>query len=988
MLKRPKRTAALLLCAVLLLTALAPLTARADAREEKVVRVGWYESPFNETDQFGRRSGYAYEFQRKIAAYTGWTYEYVTASWPELYQMLVEGEIDLMSDVSYTPERAELMLFPAQPMGEERYYLFVPAADNRGISPEDVTSLNGKRVGVNRGSYQKSLFEDWMKSYGVKAKIIELDTDEDESVRLLFEGAFDAYVTIDSFGGHDGTVPLFKVGASSFYFAVNKDRPDLLQELNAAMNRIQDENRHYIEQLDKTYLRASGANLFLTQNELNWLDAHGTIRVGYRTGYLAFCDKDPKTGKLVGALAEFLNLASTCLTNAEFDFQTIPFDSTQDALDALKAGEIDCVFPINISPYDAEQMDVLDTDAVMQSEMYAVVRAKDRGSFKLTEDYSVAIRAGEPSHLTFLMDHFPSWTTVVCDSTEGRFRAVSAGEADCTLISNYRMNHNAAAIEKYGLATVSTGTYVGFHFALRDQDVELYAILNKLIDIVPSAAVNASLTEWSTEEQAFSLLKYMREHVNLIVLVFAAILLIAFVVLMRILRSEKRAKLSEQEANKALEQVSALNEEQKRRLDEIDRLNARLTARQAELNAALKSAEQASRAKTTFLSSMSHEIRTPMNAILGFTGLAKTHIDDREQVLGDIDKIDAAGRHLLSLINDVLDMSRIESGRMTLRDEAFSFRELLDQVNTVVGSQCAEAGLAYDFRILSPVSRAFYGDDLKLKQVFINILGNAVKFTPAPGTVSFTVEQINAFDDQRTLRFVMRDTGIGMDKEFIPKIFNAFSQEQSGAENKYGSTGLGMAITKNIVQMMNGRIEVESQKGVGSTFTVTVSLRDAGRGTMTDLNAEPAQPESGAAEQEPGAGEQCSLAGLRVLIAEDMEINAELLREILSLEKVESDWAENGKLTVERFQQSEPGYYDAILMDIRMPVMDGLEATAAIRRLNKPDARTVPIIAMSANAFAEDVQRSLQAGMNAHLSKPVEPDRLFDTLRKLAGKQI
>ncbi len=523
-------------------------------------------------------------------------------------------------------------------------------------------------------------------------------------------------------------------------------------------------------------------------------------------------------------------------------------------------------------------------------------------------------------------------------------------------------------------------------------------------------------------------------------------------------------------------------------------------------------AEESSRAKTSFLSNMSHEIRTPMNAIIGLDNIALKEPDLPPRTREHLEKIGTSARHLLGLINDILDMSRIESGRMTLKDEEFPFQEFLDQINIMINGQCQDKGLHYECHIVGKVCDYYVGDAMKLKQVLINILGNAVKFTPAGGSVSFTVEQTAAFEEYRTLRFSIKDTGIGMSKEYIPRIFDAFSQESSGTSNRYGSTGLGMAITKNLVEMMNGNIDVDSEKGVGTEFLVTVTLKSSARSVsaehphrlpanlrvlvvdddevalehaklvlrdvgvdaettdsaidalslmrealdggrpyrfllsdlkmpemdglalsravrefdggrtgviiMTGYNWDDILEEAQSsgvdaimskplftdsilrdfhtilekdAEAHPAESEaeapEISLEGLHVLIAEDMDLNAEILADLLDMEGVSAERAENGEIALEMFSASAEGFYDAILMDVRMPVMDGLSATGRIRALARADAKTVPIIAMTANAFDEDVQRSLQAGMNAHLSKPVEPERLYETLRRLAVKR-
>lgn len=959
-----RRGVALLLC--LLLAWVCCLSGAAQASSSgKTVRVGWFESPFNSTDQFGRRSGYAYEYQQQVAAYTGWSYEYVEGSWPELYQKLLDGEIDLMSDVSYTPERAEQMLFSYLPMGEEEYYLFISQTHDSGISAEDLTSLDGKRIGVNKGSIQSQMFRDWVAQKKLNTEIVELTVSENEMLEMLNRGEVDATVSIDASGGYPGAIPICKIGASSFYFAVNKARPDLLSELNSAMSRIQNENKSYNEQLQKKYISTFGANLFLTQQELTWLSSHGPVRVGYRDNYLAFCGTEEKTGQLTGALAEFLSLASHCTMNAEIAFEPIAYSTTTDALTALQNGEIDCVFPLCLSAYDAEEAELLLTMPQMQTEMYAVVRSSTQQNFSLQGDVSAAVSRNNPNYDTFLMDNFPDWKRVYYADTEECLQAVARGEADCVLVSNYRVNRLAERMEQLKLSTVATGTAMYASLGVRRQDSTLCSILNKVTNLVSESAVNSALTSYSYVERKVTFADYLQSHVLAVLSAAGVILALILVLLLRSRRSEKKAIASERETKEAMEQIEALN--------------AELSKSKKSLQEALVASQQASRAKTAFLSNMSHEIRTPLNAIIGFTSLAEQNMDERDRVLGYIQKISTSGKHLLSLINDVLDVSRIESGRMVLRDEAFDFRELLVQINTMIGGQCGEKGLVYTPRIIGTVSSSFSGDAMKLKEVLINILGNAVKYTPSGGSVHFSVEQIAAYEDLCTLRFIVRDTGIGMSEEYLPRLFEAFSQEQDDNSNQFGSTGLGMAITKSIVQLMNGEISVESKKGVGSTFTVTVTLKDLHQGVLTETAALPAQ--EGAENPEP---DEQGLAGLRVLIVEDVEFNAELLADILDLEEIEHEWVENGQLAVDCFSEHEPGYFDAILMDVRMPVMDGLQATRCIRALERPDAKTIPIIAMSANAFSEDVQRSLQAGMTAHLSKPVDMDRLFEELSKSA----
>ena len=402
---------------------------------------------------------------------------------------------------------------------------------------------------------------------------------------------------------------------------------------------------------------------------------------------------------------------------------------------------------------------------------------------------------------------------------------------------------------------------------------------------------------------------------------------------------------------------------------DVDRETRGQMEKNRALTEALARAEEANAAKTAFLSSMSHEIRTPMNAIIGLGNIALRDPSISPETRDELEKIGSSARHLLALINDILDMSRIESGRMVLKSEEFSFREMMDQIHTIINGQCEDKRLIYEQQMIGQTDDYFVGDPLRIRQIIINILGNAVKFTDPPGTVSFTVEQTDLTEESRMLCFTMKDSGIGMEETFLPRLFEPFSQEDATTTNRYGGSGLGMALTKNMVNLMGGRILVESRKGVGTTFTVEIPLKRAQHVEALDT--------------EETAETVISVEGLHVLIAEDVEMNAEILTDLLEIEGVTSEWARNGQIAVDMFEKSPAGHFDAILMDMRMPVMDGLAATEAIRKLERPDAASIPIIALTANAFEEDVRQCLKAGMNAHMSKPVDIEQLKKCLGRI-----
>ena len=515
-----------------------PAVGSAQETERKTVRVGWHEAPYFITDSAGRRSGYSYEYQRKVVAYTGWNYEYVEGTWSELLKMLKDGEIDLLSDVSYTEERANYMLFPSLPMGTEAYYVFV-SPDNTEITSDDYSTLNGKRVGVTKTTIQRDLFIQWEEMHGIHAELVELSTPEEESL-LLLGTELDAFVTVDIYGDPELAVPISKIGASDFYFAVSNSRPDLLVELNAAMNRIQDENKYYNQQLHEKYQSTSSTDLYLSTAEKEWLLRHGTIRVGYQDNYLAFCAKDPETGNLTGALKDFLDYASTALEKTHLSFEAVCYPTASAAMEAMKNGEIDCVFPANLTDNDSEALGVVMTPPLMRTEMDAVVRESEQKEFIRKENVIVAVNQGNTNYDMFLADHYPGWDRAYFVDTPTGLEAVAAGEADCVIISNYRFNNISKQCERLHLTTVYTGVDMDYCIAVREGDTELYSILARVIDAVPDATIHTALTYYSTEDVKINFTDYIKDHLFIVMTVIAGIMLVILLLLLRSIRAEKK----------------------------------------------------------------------------------------------------------------------------------------------------------------------------------------------------------------------------------------------------------------------------------------------------------------------------------------------------------------------------------------------------------------------------------------------------------------
>ncbi len=508
---------------------------------DNVVRVGWFESTYNQTDSLGRKSGYSYEYQQKLAIYTGWKYEYVTDSWPKLLQKLKDGDIDLLSDVSYTDERASEMKFSSEAMGYEDYYIY-KSPKNKEIKMDDFTTFNGKKIGINKDSVMVKLFNDWASKNGITAQVIEINDTVDQALEKMENGIFDMYANIDGSLEFDKAVPLCKFGSSDFYFAVSNERADLLNKLNYAMNRVLTDNPYYNQELHTKYFKNLAFDLYLDEQELSWIKTHKKIKVGYQDNYLAFCAKDPKTGELTGALADFLNIASNCLKNAYIEFEAIAYPTIASAKEALKNKEIDCMFPSNLSIYDGEEENLFITKSLMKTEIMAVVLESNQKNFIKREKVNVAVNIGNDNYEKFLEDNFPSWRMVKLGDTNECLKGVSDGRADCYLISNYRFNNISSLCKKYRLSTLSTGVEIDYYFAINGDEAILYSILNKVISNVPESSVNSSLSYYYTEDAKVGFEEFLSQNMGIIILVLAIIIVIISFLVLRIIFSDRKSK--------------------------------------------------------------------------------------------------------------------------------------------------------------------------------------------------------------------------------------------------------------------------------------------------------------------------------------------------------------------------------------------------------------------------------------------------------------
>ena len=1197
---------AILISIMMLAGILFPASVFAVDDNSVTVKVGYYENEvFQEGAKQGAvKKGYAYEYYQKLSEYTGWHYEYVYGDFSDLYQKLLDGDIDVLAGLAWKKEREELIGYPDSPMGNETYNLI------KHISDESITvdtaTLEGKRIGVLNSAMADSL-KAFLQDHSVRAEVVLFD-DYDPLFKAFDDNEVDVLAAEgDGAYGRADAELLYSFGASDYFLCVNKNRTDLLADLNIAQTELSVDEPNYINFLRSKYYPVSISSRAFSEHEKQWLAGHDSLRIGYLNNYLPYSGTDSE-GNVNGLLKDLIPRMMKDLGLDDLEVSYTGYDSYDKMIAGMEDGSVDMVFPVGGGLYYAEESGIFQSNAVVSAATELVY--KDEYNDETVRHF--AVNENNSMQYYFVKTYYPDAEITLYPSIDECLHAVNDGKAGCTTLNGLRANDILRNSRYSGLSLLQTAYNDDRSFGVQIGNEGLLKLVNRGINILGSDYAQNLAFRYTDQLHTYSFGDVIRNNMGA---VGSIMLAIAAIIIMFLVRDSKRSKqlLRQQErreqqdkmitalasdyrcvyhvdldnddavcyradpeatdqtpegihfpylerftwyanncvaenyregflefidpdnVRKALEndpiiayrylvkrdgkeyyemiRMAGVRHAENREDHIVHAVGLGLTvidiemretmAKNQALGEALAAAEEANKAKTAFLSSVSHEIRTPMNAIIGLDSLALHNDSLPEETRGYLEQIGGSARHLLGLINDILDMSRIESGRMVIRKEEFFFRDMLEQINTMVMSQCEEKGLHYECKVIGGVSDYYIGDDMKLKQVLINILSNAIKFTDAPGNIMLTVERTAVYGDHSTLKFCISDTGIGMDKEFIPKIFDTFTQEDSSRNSKYGSTGLGMAITKNIVELMNGTISVESERGVGTEFTVTITLNNSDHQGLSSYSLNPkdirvlvVDDEEIAAEHArivldeagikadtcydgpaalhmlevqhakhkpynlvlldwkmPGMDgvevakeirkrydkettviiltsfnwdeileeaihsgvdsflakplfasnvldeleriarknnmslfkekQRAELKGKRILMAEDVFVNAEIMKQIILMREAEIDHAENGRIVLEMFENSQEGYYDAILMDVRMPEMDGLEATAAIRALDRPDAKTIPIIALTANAFDEDVQRSLQVGMDAHLSKPVDPEHLYQTLEEL-----
>ena len=932
-----RKSVCALLSLLLLLSAVLPVKAVAETAPIKIIRVGSFEDTFNYCNEKGTRKGYGYELLQTLSGYTGWQFEYVTCDWSDCFEKLKNDEIDIMGGISYTEDRAEEMLFSDEPMGEEKYYLYVDLS-RADISASNFKTLNGKKVGVLMGTEPEVMLTEWEEKYGIKTQHVNISNNEDVKQKLA-NHEIDCFVSLEeSLWAELGISTITRVGKSSIYYVLNKDRPDLKEELDNAMRALDEAAPFYTADLYKRYFSLDYIPI-LTGEEKAWLKGHGVIRMGFLTSDRGVSTYDPATGEITGTITDYIQFAADCLGNQELEFQLVGYDDKEAELNALKSGEIDMIFHFDQSPNLAEEYRVACTNTTWTSNMMAVTNQQ---LFTENKVNRVAVPRNKISLTRYIAFYYPQWEIVDCDTQEDAIKLVKDGQADC-FVTGISSEGNYS--KKYGFYSVPLPNPANSCFAVNSGNRSLLSILNKTIKAMPANMLTSSLAMHKSSARKVTLSDFIKDNFFMVLLVSS---IAVAAVLLTILKLLQKARKAEAAAKKAANDTQELN---------------------AKLQVAVEKAESANRAKSTFLFNMSHDIRTPMNAIIGYADLASRHSDDPAKLKNYMENIQVCGQNLLMLLNNVLDLARIENDKTEMEysvsDVDKDFRNCIAMFRNQADSKGQT--LTVTTHLLHPY---VYVDIPHLTEVCTNLVSNAVKYTGAGGTIRCDVTQKpGKKEGWCNMVITVADNGIGMSQEFQKHIFEPFERERTSTISKVEGSGIGMGIVKKLVGLMGGTVAVESKIGVGSKFTVTIPCRIASEDETQ-------------AKREINPSDQKCLCGTRILLTEDNDLNAEIATELLQEEGCTVDRAKDGVECVDMLEKAANGTYQLILMDIQMPVMNGYDAAKKIRRMDDPQKAGIPIIAMTANAFSEDKQAALDVGMNDHIAKPINMNILVPTIQK------
>ena len=916
-----------------------------EVAQQKLIRMGSFEDTFDYVDENGVRRGFGYELMQALAGYTGWKFEYVKCDWSNCFDKLENGEIDVMGDISYTDERAQRMLFSEEPMGEEKYILYADLS-HTDIETSDFKSMDGKRVGVLLGTEPEIMLTEWENKNGIHTEHVNVNNNEDVEKKLA-NHEIDCFVSLEeSIWSEQGISSVTTIGKAGIYFAINKERSDIKAELDFAMLQLDQNSPFFKADLYKKYFTLDYSQS-LTGKEKSWLKEHGDIRIGFLDNAPAVFSMDEETGKLTGTLAEYISYAKDCLGNQILEFNIQAYDDYDEMLQALQKCEIDAIFYASRNPDFAEKKGYALTNTAWTYSMMAVT---DEKYFNENEVHTVAVPKEKEALKQHIIFSYPNWKLVEYDSLADAADMVTHEKADCFLLgtSQALKYDNIRDFKSVPLTKTMEAC-----FAVKSGEGPLLSILNKTLRTMPSDMLTSALAIYDSTADKVTLYDFIKDNM---LAVFVTTGLFSLSIIGIILMLLRKARKAEAVAMLAASDTQKLNDK---------------------LEIALKKAEDASLAKTRFLHNMSHDIRTPMNAILGYTQLMEDELKGKElpETLDHLKKLQQSGNLLLSILNNVLDMARIESGKMEIDESYGQIKEIQQTLLEIFDDEAKKKNIAFHYTV-NVEHEHVLTDITKVKEIFANILSNAIKYTPSGGSVTVNVDELPCDEPGYMIaRTSVSDTGIGMSQEYLTRIFEAFTREQNTTKSKIAGSGLGMSIVKKYVELLGGTINVESEPGKGSTFTVTLKHRIADEGYYKKMHAE-----------NPGTGSEI-LAGKNILLAEDNDLNAEIAVAILERFGLKAERVEDGIQCVNRIKKMPAGTYDMILMDIQMPKMDGYQATQEIRHLPDQDKACIPIVAMTANVFEEDKRDAAAAGMNGHIAKPIQADDLLPTLVEIIEQQ-
>ena len=917
----------------------------AQTTEQKIIRVGSFEDTFNYVDKDGVRRGFGYELMQALAGYTGWKFEYVKCDWTNCFDKLENGEIDIMGDISYTDERAQKMFFSDEAMGEEKYILYADLL-NMDIGTSDFKFMDGKRVGVLMDKEPEIMLTEWENKNGIHTEHVNVNSDEDVEKKLA-NHEIDCFVSLEeSIWSEQGISSVTTIGKSGIYFAINKERSDIKTELDYAMRQLEQDSPFFKADLYKKYFTLD-YNQSLTGEEKSWLEEHGDIRIGFLNNDPAIFSLDEATGKLTGMLVEYVSYAKDCLGNQTLKFNIMEYDDYDEMLQALQDHEIDMIFYAGRNPDLAEKKGYTLTNTAWT---YSLMAVTDEQYFNEDEAYTVAVPKEHEALKQHMAFSYPQWKLVDYDSFEDAADMIANEEADCFLMgaSQAMIYDNSQKFRSIPLTKTMEAC-----FAVSGGEATLLSVLNKTLKDMPSDMLTSALAIYDSTAGKVTFLDFVKDNM-LAFFVTAGLFALSIIGIILVLL--RKARKAEAVAKLAANDTQKLNDK---------------------LEIALKKAEEASLAKTCFLNNMPHDIRTPMNVILGYAQLMENELNGKDlpETLEHLEKLQQSGDLLLSIINNVLDMARIESGRMELDENYCQIEDVWKSLFAVFEEKARKKNIALHYT-MNVEHKHVLTDATKIKEILVNILSNAIKYTPAGGSVMVEVDELPCDESEYMIvRIRVSDTGIGMSADYQTRIFEAFTRERNTTKSKITGSGLGMSIVKNYVELLGGTIDVESELGKGSTFTVTLKHRMADESYYVNKYIE-----------ESGTGSEI-LEGRNILLAEDNDLNAEIAETILEHAGLKIDRVEDGIQCVNRIMEMPVGTYDMILMDIQMPRMNGYKATQAIRHLPDKDKACIPIIAMTANAFEEDKRDAIEAGMNGHIAKPIQVDKLLSMLAEIMRQQ-